>query len=146
MRLTDQKRREARGRHVAARGVVAACVLCFCAARLYYHGVAAAAGEARQGQSQWRSVRLDARCATWRQLTLIPGIGESVARRIEPRLAAIDTLQDLLEVHGVGPATVALLARHLRLPLARAPARDHDPVLADPSQDAPIPRSDPEHR
>ena len=70
--------------------------------------------------------RIDPNTATWEQLALLPGIGEKRARTIvayreqatsdRPDRLPFATLDDLENVHGVGPAMVENLAPYLLLP------------------------------
>ncbi len=68
--------------------------------------------------------RLDPQVAPWWELTVLPKIGETKARRIvahrDAAAARGDSVrlfccaEDLDEVHGIGPKTVRRLAPHLR--------------------------------
>lgn len=69
---------------------------------------------------------LDPNTAPWEQLSLLPGLGESKAKAIvdfrtqfqsdHPGEAAFKTLDDLMQIKGIGPATVENLSPYLRLP------------------------------
>ena len=72
----------------------------------------------------WRQqFQLDVNSAGWAEWTLLPGIGETLAKRIvESREHAgpFRRPEDLLRVHGIGPRTLDRLRPHL-LPLAEDP-------------------------
>ena len=63
--------------------------------------------------------RLNINQAAWPELTQLPQVGETLARRIvahRQRHGSFGTLQDLKEVEGIGPKTLARLMPYL-LPL-----------------------------
>ncbi len=69
--------------------------------------------------------RVDPNTATWTELASLPGIGEVLAKRIveyrqgkagRPDKVVFRQPADLEAVRGVGPKTVAKLAKHLKFP------------------------------
>jgi len=72
-----------------------------------------------RAQPQVVEFQLDVNKAQWPELTLLPGVGETIARRIvESRTEEGDfrDLQDLQRVRGVGPKTLDKMRPYL-LPL-----------------------------
>jgi competence protein ComEA len=72
--------------------------------------------------------QLDVETATWPELTLISGIGETLARRIIERRDQFGTLtrQGLADVHGIGDAKLAALLRHLTVATGKRPTAEYD--------------------
>lgn len=69
--------------------------------------------------------KVDPNTATWAELASLPGIGEVLAKRIveyrqgkagRPDKVVFRQPADLEAVRGVGPKTVAKLAKHLKFP------------------------------
>ena len=75
------------------------------------------------------SVRLDPNIVPWWELTALPGIGKTRAQAItdyreqvraaadDPSVVVFRCPTDLESVHGIGPKTVAKIARHLSFPV-----------------------------
>ncbi|MFO8011893.1 MAG: helix-hairpin-helix domain-containing protein [Phycisphaerae bacterium] len=93
--------------------------------------LAVVAGAAWRAGSYWRlgrepleavpeappTYRVDVNAADWVTLALVPGLGETLARRIvaerDARGGRFDALEDLTAVRGIGEKTLARLRRHL---------------------------------
>ena len=69
--------------------------------------------------------KVDPNAANWAELASLPGLGEVLAKRIveyrqsqtgEPNKAVFRRPEDLEAVRGIGPKTVAKLAKHLKFP------------------------------
>jgi competence protein ComEA len=61
---------------------------------------------------------IDINSADWPEIALLPGIGETLARRIvasRQELGPYRTIDDLNRVHGIGPKTLARIRPYLRL-------------------------------
>ncbi|MGQ9650524.1 MAG: ComEA family DNA-binding protein [Phycisphaerae bacterium] len=77
--------------------------------------------------------KIDPNAAAWAELASLPGIGEVLAKRIVeyrqgkaggPNKVVFRQPEDLEAVRGIGPKTVAKLAKHLKFPQpATAPGR-----------------------
>lgn len=68
--------------------------------------------------------QLDINTAAWPELTMLPGIGESLARRIveyRETHGPFATPEDLRQVRGLGPKTLHAIRPYL-LPIAAVPA------------------------
>ncbi|MFP4028137.1 MAG: helix-hairpin-helix domain-containing protein [Candidatus Brocadiia bacterium] len=64
------------------------------------------------------SAPLDINRTSWEQFRRLPGIGETLARRItahRDRVGEFSAIDDLLEVEGIGPATLQELREYLRV-------------------------------
>jgi len=61
---------------------------------------------------------IDINTAEWWELTLLPGIGEKTAQKIvehRQNHGPFETSEDLLEVSGIGPATLAGIERYVKV-------------------------------
>jgi len=105
--------------------------------------LAVVAGVAWRAASYWRigadpleavpeappTYRVNVNAADWPTLALVPGLGETLARRIvarrEERGGRFDALEDLTGVRGIGEKKLARLRRYLFLGDPDAPG---DPV------------------
>jgi len=99
-----------RSRRERARRLGLVVVLVFLVTRLFVHGVASDLPSPRP--TGLVPVRLDPRTAHWRELALLPGLGEVGARALSARMHGLTrpwTQADLLAVSGIGPATVERL-------------------------------------
>lgn len=78
--------------------------------------VRTAANALREGQ------RMDLNAASESDLVLLPGVGPKLARRIldeRARRGGFTSVEELLEVRGMGPKTLARVQRWLRVTAAR---------------------------
>jgi len=69
-------------------------------------------------QTETQSEGIDINTAEWWELVLLPGIGEKTARRIvefRESEGRFESVQGLLEVPGIGPATVAGVERYVKV-------------------------------
>lgn len=67
---------------------------------------------------------LDLNVATWAELAALPGLGEQRARDVVARRESIGpwhSVEELLEIKGIGPATIERLADHVKV---ASPHRD----------------------
>ncbi|MFW6206686.1 MAG: ComEA family DNA-binding protein, partial [Gemmatimonadota bacterium] len=77
-------------------------------------GIGSRRGSARSGRPP---SRIDVNRASARELEALPGIGPALARRIvelRRRKGRLDRAEDLLEVRGIGPATLEELRDRIR--------------------------------
>ena len=82
--------------------------------------------EIDRAESRSIDFRVDINNADWPELTLLPGIGETLAKRIiDERIlrGPFRAPSELTRVHGIGPRTVARIKPYL-LPLPDAQDRD----------------------
>ncbi len=70
------------------------------------------------------------------ELRVLPGVGPVLADRIaaERDRAPFTTQQDLLRVHGIGPATVSRLAPHVRFRPLETPVPTDESSPPEPSR------------
>lgn len=88
-------------------------------------GLGGAAIEIERAEKQSVTFRLDINQADWPELSLLPNVGEKLARRIvESRTTdgPFRNLRDLERVRGIGRATIELMEPHL------TPFPPRDPV------------------
>ena len=85
--------------------------------------------------------RLDPNGAPWWELTILPGIGPALARRIEKHRNGISdnrpvfqSEHDLDAVTGIGPRTITRIAPYLRF--AEPERLSRSPVSVDQNRDA----------
>ncbi len=80
--------------------------------------------------------RLDVNRAEWPEWTLLPRIGETLARRIiatRDRVGRFETHDDLLDVSGIGPKTLAQMRPYL-LPITPADRSGKRAKLRSPAK------------
>lgn len=73
----------------------------------------------RQQDAAAVELRIDLNAASVEELMLLPGIGVSLAERIvehRQTRGPFESLEDLAEVHGIGPAKIATAAEYLQVP------------------------------
>ena len=82
---------------------------------------------------------IDINRASWVEWTQLPGIGETMARRIvaERETRPFESIDDLLRVRGLGRRRLDELRPFLRVELAQAPAQAQSPSRPEPSDDDP---------
>jgi DNA uptake protein ComE-like DNA-binding protein len=88
------------------------------------------------------SYRVDVNAADWVTLALVPGLGETLARRIvaerERRGGRFDSVHDLVAVKGIGEKVLAKLEPYLTASGAADADPDAEPVhMIDPAPTAP---------
>ncbi|MDP6423473.1 MAG: hypothetical protein QGG14_01930 [Planctomycetota bacterium] len=111
----------AKYRNIAAAGLLSALI-----ARLYWHGVVAAF--APTDDAVLEVIELDPRTVSWRELSLIPGIGDEIAKKLVVVVRRFPAEPDRwIGVRGVGPVTLQRVRRYLeaRSPTARSGSGRH---------------------
>lgn len=86
------------------------------------------------------NARLDANEATWEELVQLPGVGETLAKRIEAARPYHD-LEDLTRVSGLGANSIERLAPYVKV---QPPAKEEPEIEAAPTP--PVPKAAPAPR
>lgn len=116
--LTDRQQ-------VAAASILALCIIVMLAtAVLRYARREKRINIERPFEARKIELRIDLNRATWPELTLLPEVSETMARRIvefREIHGQFDSLDEIKQVHGIGPRTFELIQPYFE-PLPNIPA------------------------